>query len=171
MAWTQQGSLKGPKGDTGSTGAKGDTGAAGTPGTPGTNGTNGTNGVDGASVSIAGQVATYANLPTGLANTNADRGKGYLVDADGLLYVWTGTAFPSNGNGVEFRGPQGIKGDTGSAGAAGTPGTPGTNGTNGSNGARGATWFTGAGAPSGVSGSVAGDFYLDTQTGAYYQLS
>ena len=61
MAWTEQGSLKGPKGDTGAAstvpGPKGDTGAPGAAstvpgpkgdtGAPGTNGTNGATGVTG----------------------------------------------------------------------------------------------------------------------------
>jgi hypothetical protein len=189
MAWTQQGSLKGPKGDTGETGlqgiqgiqgVKGDKGDTGDQGVQGVQGVQGTAGVDGAGVSLAGEVATYANLPSNLTNTNADRGKGYLVTADGKLYVWTGTSFPSDGNGVDFRGTQGIqgiqgvqgvKGDTGDQGIQGVKGDTGSTGETGSAGARGTLWFSGAGAPSGVGGSQPGDFYLDTQTGTFYLLS
>jgi hypothetical protein len=32
-------------------------------------------------------------------------------------------------------------------------------------------WYMGQGSPSGISGSLPGDLYLDTQTGAVYQLS
>ena len=64
-----------------------------------------------------------------------------------------------------------IKGATGSTGSTGATGSAGSNGTNGTNGARGATWWTGSGAPGTVSGSVAGDLYLDTATGNVYTLS
>ncbi|KAA8831462.1 collagen-like protein [Bifidobacterium tissieri] len=81
-------SLKGPKGDPG---AKGE---------------------DGKGIEIAGSVATKANLPKNL--TAADAGKAYLAEDDGLLYVWSGTAFPETG--TQFKGP---KGDTGATGPAG----------------------------------------------------
>lgn len=80
-------------------------------------GNEGPAGADGAGIEIAGSVATYAALPTGLGPSDA--GKGYLVQADGLLYIWSGTAFPTNGNGVAF------KGDPGEPGAPGSPGAPG----------------------------------------------
>lgn len=113
MGWNQQFSLQGPKGDQGDPGIQGP---------KGDDGPTGPAGADGKSISIAGQVATYADLPTGL-NSTTDAGKGYLVDADGLLYVWGGTSFPAEGAGVEFRGeqgPVGAKGDTGDAGPANT---------------------------------------------------
>lgn len=45
---------------------------------------------------LSGRVATYGALPsTGLA-----AGDAYLVDADGLVYVWSGTAFPAIGGGI-----------------------------------------------------------------------
>jgi hypothetical protein len=81
MAWTQVADLTGSQGPQGPTGPQGPQGVAGPTGPAGE------------SVSIAGQVATYANLPTGL--TAADAGDGYLVDADGLLYVWGGSSFPA----------------------------------------------------------------------------
>lgn len=168
MAWTQQGSLKGPKGDTGDPGPAGSPGATGP---AGADGSNGVDGVDGASVSIAGMVPTYADLPTNLTDTLADRGDGYLVEADGLLYVWGGTSFPADGSGVQFRGPRGYTGDTGPAGATGASGADGMNGAAGADGARGSMWFTGDGVPSGISGSLPGDMYLDNQTGTYYYLS
>lgn len=76
-------------------------------------------GADGTGIEISGSVATYSALPTGLGPTDA--GKGYLVEADGLLYIWSGTAFPTNGNGVAFKGD---KGDQGLPGPAGTDGAP-----------------------------------------------
>jgi hypothetical protein len=157
-------SLKGPQGD---------------PGEPGQ---------DGTSIEIAGSVQSYADLPTTLTTANA--GDGYLVKDDGLLYMWDGDSFPANGAGVQFRGP---KGDTGSPGDPGSDGASaysiavdngfvgtqaqwlaslvGAKGDTGNTGQRGSKWFVGAGVPSGVSGSIAGDMYLDSQTGNVYQLS
>jgi hypothetical protein len=123
-------------------------------------------------VRIAGQVATYAALPTGLGPSDA--GSGYLVDADGLLYTWSGTGFPADGAGVEFRGPTGPtgpQGATGPTGATGATGSTGSTGATGATGARGATWFTGSGVPGSISGAVANDLYLDTASGDVWTLS
>lgn len=139
MPWGQVVNLRGPEGPEGPAGIQGPPGEAG------------------AGVAIAGQVATYAALPTGLGLE--DSGDGYLVDADGLLYVWSGTAFPANGAGVEFRGPEGPQGIQGATGATG------------STGPRGSRWFTGAGTPSTVVGSLVGDMYLDTTDGTVYELT
>ena len=57
------------------------------------------------------------------------------------------------------------------AGATGATGATGSAGTSGLNGVRGSQWFKGAGTPSGVGGSAAGDFYIDTVTGDVYELS
>lgn len=120
---------QGAKGDPGPAGPKGDEGAKGDPGR------------DGASVSYEGMVATYANLPTGL--TSGDQGKGWVVTADGKIYVWDGAAFPEDGAAPEFRGPVGPKGDKGDpgprgeqgiTGAKGDPGTPGATGPRGAKG-------------------------------------
>lgn len=193
MAWTQTGNLKGPKGDTGdqgpqgnqgiqgNTGPKGDKGDQGAQGIQGPQGPQGDAGVDGKSVSIAGQVATYGDLPTTL--TQADAGKGYLVEADGDLYVWSGAAFPANGSGTDFRGPQGPQGaqglqgvqgpegPKGDTGAKGDTGVQGIQGVQGPAGVRGSKWFHGAGAPGTISGALAGDSYLDTASGTVYHLT
>lgn len=132
----------------------------------GPEGAQGVAGADGAGIEIAGSVATYAALPGGLGP--GDAGDGYLVEADGLLYIWTGTAFPSNGNGVEFRGPQGTQGIQGIQGIQGVQGDAGATG---STGARGSKWFTGSGAPGTVTGSAVGDFYLDIVDGTVYELT
>ena len=68
----------------------------------------GPRGEDGVGIEIVGSVATYANLPSGLGA--GDAGKAYLVEANGLLYIWDGVQFPTEENGVEFRGPQGDQG-------------------------------------------------------------
>lgn len=128
MGWTSLTSIKGPKGDAGPTGSEGPQGIQGPPGE------------DGAGIEIAGSVAAYGDLPTTL--TAADVGDGYLVQADGKLYIWTGTEFPPNGAGVEFRGPigpQGIQGETGPTGAQGEKGDQGDRGPAGPTGETGAT--------------------------------
>lgn len=94
--------IQGPKGDQGIPGPQG---VQGVQGIQGPQGTTGTAGKDGAGVTVAGSVATYANLPTTL--TSADAGKAWLVTADGKLYVWSGSAFPANGQGANFVGPAG----------------------------------------------------------------
>lgn len=103
MAWAVSGNIRGPQGIQGPQGVQGPAGTG---------------------IAIAGDVATYADLPTTL--TSADAGKGYLVQADGLLYIWSGTAFPADGSGVEFQGPQGPKGDTGATGTTGQTGAAAT---------------------------------------------
>ncbi len=75
-------------------------------------------------------------------------------------------AWTQSGN---IKGP---KGDPGNPGADSTvPGPPGDPGDDGAPGARGSKWFTGTGAPAGVTGSVAGDMYLDTASGNVYELA
>ena len=163
MSWTVQGSLQGPKGDQGDPGA------------------------DGAGIAIAGSVATYGDLPNDL--TADDAGDGYLVEADGLLYIWSGTAFPADGSGVAFQGPAGPANTltigtvtTGSAGGSASATLSGSapnqtldmtipRGNTGTTGPRGATWFTGHGEPTTVAGSTTGDLYLDVDTGNVYTLS
>lgn len=54
------------------------------------------------SIALSGNPATYAALPTTLGTTNA--GNAYLVQADGLVYIWSGTAWPAQGAGVSLLG-------------------------------------------------------------------
>lgn len=51
------------------------------------------------SIALSGRKEDYAHLPTGLGT--ADAGKAYLVDADGLIYIWDGSAWPAQGGGVD----------------------------------------------------------------------
>lgn len=67
-----------------------------------------------------------------------------------------------------IKGPKGDKGDPGDDGAPGEPGADST--VAGPPGARGSKWFSGTGAPSGVTGSAPGDYYLDTASGDVYEL-
>lgn len=73
-----------------------------TPGVPGPAGP------DGRGLSFDGAVATYADLPTDL--DSSDSGASYFVLADSLLYVWTGTAWPADGEGAPIEGEQGPQG-------------------------------------------------------------
>ena len=128
---------KGDKGDTGSTGAAGaaatiaagstttlPAGSSATVTNSGTSsaavfnfgipkGDKGDKGDPGAGLVITGTVATYADLPSNLGPSDA--GKAYFVQADGKLYVWTGTAWPADGQGSQFEGPQGPAGEDGAA--------------------------------------------------------
>lgn len=101
----------------------------------GATGPQGPKGDDGTGISVDGTVATYADLPTGLGPD--DDGKGYYVEADGKLYIWNGTAFPADGDGVLIRGPQGLKGDTGDTGPQGPQGPAGQDGATGATGPQG----------------------------------
>jgi hypothetical protein len=165
MAWTQVVGLTGSAGPEGPQGPQGPQGPAGPTGPAGEG------------IAIAGSVATYGDLPAGLGAEDA--GDGYLVEADGLLYIWSGTAFPANGAGVEFRGPvgpagpQGEIGPTGPQGTVGPQGSVGPQGPTGDAGLRGTQIFSGVGAPGVVPGSAVGDFYIDTTPGAtvLYKLS
>jgi hypothetical protein len=64
-------------------------------------------------------VADYASLPTGLGT--GDENSGWVVAADGLVYVWDGSAFPADGSGAPFQGPPGA--DSTVPGPAGPPST------------------------------------------------
>ncbi|MDT7041206.1 hypothetical protein [Candidatus Nitronereus thalassa] len=65
-------------------------------------------------------------------------------------------------------GPQGPQGPQGVAGPVGPQGTPGPAGANGAPGANGSQWLTGNGAPA-IGDGVVGDFYLDAETGKYFE--
>ena len=107
----------GPMGPAGPSGADsvvpGPAGAAGPVGPIGPAGAAGAVGPAGAGIAIKGSVASYADLPKGL--TAADAGEAHEVQADGKLYVWSGSRWPADGAGSDFRGP---KGDVGPAGGA-----------------------------------------------------
>lgn len=65
-------------------------------------------GRDGTGVNLAGAVPTYDDLPDDLGEEDA--GKAYVVQDSGLLYVWSGWAWPTEENGATFRGEQGTPG-------------------------------------------------------------
>lgn len=78
---------------------------------------NGADGKDGQGIAIAGSVDTYADLAA--KKTTAKAGDGYLVKRgsegidDGLLYIFDGSDFPPEADGVKFQGPKGEQGDAG----------------------------------------------------------
>lgn len=74
-------------------------------------GAQGIQGPQGTGLQLQDRVATYSALPGGL-NGTTDKGKAYIVDADGLLYIWDGTAFPAQGSGLSIVGAKGDNGQT-----------------------------------------------------------
>lgn len=114
---------RGPAGEAGPAGPAGERGPAGEKGETGATGPQGPAGPAGAGLVISGSVDTYAELPSGLGPSDA--GKAYFVQADGKLYVWTGTAWPADGEGAQFEGPQGPTGATGATGQTGPAGADG----------------------------------------------
>lgn len=160
--------VTGPPGPQGERGPAGPTGPVGPPGPQGKQGIQGdqgkpgVDGKDGASVSYEGMVPTYSGLPTGLSTS--DKGKGWVVTADGRIYVWDGAKFPAEGQAPEFRGPkgdtgargpqgiQGVQGRTGATGQTGPKGEPGPQGVKGEPGPQGATGEQGIPGPVGKTG-------------------
>lgn len=160
MAWTTVGNIRGPQGPQG---LQGDPGPAGADGAEGPQGPQGIQGIQGP----AG--------PAGLEwRGDWDSGTDYVAD-DAVFHngaSWFASGDPTVGEEpteaathwqpLALQGAQGPQGDQGIQGPKGDTGTAG---------ARGSKWFTGAGAPGTVSGSLPGDMYLDTTTGDVYALS
>ena len=95
-------------------------------------------GKDGTGIELYGDgaVPTYADLPTLTAD---DGGAAMLVEATGLLYIWSGTSWTDEENGVPFQGPPGPAGPTGPVGPAGATGATGATGPAGATGPKGDT--------------------------------
>jgi hypothetical protein len=81
-------------------------------------GAKGDKGDQGSGLQLSGRVAAYANLPGGL-NGTTDKGRAWIVNADGLLYIWDGSAFPAAGAGLNLVGAKGDPGDPGGPGPTG----------------------------------------------------
>lgn len=122
--------------------AAGATGPTGATGPQGPVGATGPQGPQGTSISMKGSVPTIATLPS-VGNQVNDA---YIVDADGDLYVWSGSIWSSVG---QIVGPQGA---TGPAGATGPQGIVGATGSVGPTGPAGSTGPVGATGPQGVAG-------------------
>ena len=112
--WVNVGTIQGP---TGATGLQGVQGITGPTGQVGPTGATGSTGPQGTSISVRGTVATAGNLPP-TGNTINDA---FIVQADGDLYVWTGSAWSNVGQIIGPTGPTGpgITGPTGSQGPTG----------------------------------------------------
>lgn len=64
-----------------------------------------------------------------------------------------------------------IKGPQGDQGPQGVQGNQGIQGETGAVGTRGSLWYSGSGAPGTIPGALAGDLYLDTNTGDVYTFA
>ena len=77
---------------------------------------------------LAGWVPTYPDLEY---LDDLEQGKAYLVTDENMLYIWSGDAFPPQGEGLDPRGftgeqgPQGLQGIQGEQGIQGVKGDPG----------------------------------------------
>lgn len=98
----------------------------------GAGGLQGLPGPAGAGLKIDGSVDTYSELPHHLVPEDA--GVAYFVQEDGLLYVWSGTKWPEEGEGAQFQGPRGVQGIQGEQGVPGEPGADGEPGPRGPDG-------------------------------------
>lgn len=98
----------------------------------GAGGLQGLPGPAGAGLKIDGSVDTYSELPHHLVPEDA--GVAYFVQEDGLLYVWSGTKWPEEGEGAQFQGPRGVQGIQGEQGVPGEPGADGEPGPRGPEG-------------------------------------
>lgn len=145
-------------------------------------GPKGDKGEDGKGISIAGSVATQADLPANL--TAADAGKAFLAKDSGLLYIWDGSAW---GDGVQFKGDKGDKGEPGVTSATavslepgatptasvangvlalgipkGAQGAKGDPGAKGADGARGNVITASDQDPTGTANGKAGDMHFNS---------
>lgn len=114
----------GPQGITGPTGSQGIQGITGPTGATGDTGPTGPQGNPASPVNLLGSKNLIADLPT-TGNTLNDA---WIVQEDGDLYYWNGTAWISLGQIVGPQGPQGPQGITGPTGAQGITGPTGSAG-------------------------------------------
>lgn len=144
--WTLTGNLEGPQGPTG---------AQGTPGS-------GVNwrGTWDAGTAYATDDGVEHQGSAWIANQATVAGDEPGVSTKWDLWVAKGDTGP--------QGPAGADGATGPQGPQGDPGPTGPTGPQGPAGEDGSTWHDGNGAPGGGTG-VVGDFYLDNDTGDYYE--
>ena len=134
--WIEAGALIGPTGATGAAST-----VTGPQGPIGPTGAQGATGPQGTAINLKGSVANVGLLPTGPNFVN----DAYVVDADGDLYVWNGTAWYGVGQIVGPQGPvgpTGATGDTGPRGVSGAASTvPGPTGATGATGPKGGVTY------------------------------
>lgn len=99
----------------------------------------GEKGADGAGISIAGSEETYNDIVRKHTSSNTTNGDAYLAKDTGLLYIYA-DGWPSQSEGVQFKGDKGDQGPTGPAGPAGY--TP----------VKGVDYFDGEAGPQGPAG-------------------
>lgn len=200
MAWAVIGNIKGPVGPTGPTGVVGPTGPIGATGPVGPAVFNPRGAWTNALTIAIGDVVTWGGSsyyatathaaasnqpPTG---TTADPGTDDLAVNAGWAYLAvqgapgatgpTGVTGPVGPTGITGAtgvtggaGATGATGVTGAVGPTGVTGATGVTGGVGATGVRGAKWYTGHGAPGTIGGQLAGDQYLDLDTGDVYSFS
>ena len=148
--------ITGPEGSTGPIGPEGSTGPTGLMGPTGPTGPQGATGPQGTSINLKGTVPTVGDLPS----TGNQPNDAYIVEADGDLYVWDGSAWDNVGQIVGptgppgSTGPTGVEGPTGATGPDGVTGPIGPTGPQGEQGATGITGPVGATGPTGIQGPV-----------------
>jgi len=108
----------------------------------GPQGPTGPTGPQGAGINFKGQVATYADLPTGPSVNDT-----YETLDTGFFWVWNGSAW------IDLGALQGPSGATGATGPSGHVGPTGPSGPQGPIGATGPSGFVGERGASGVSGA------------------
>jgi Collagen triple helix repeat (20 copies) len=128
-------------------GTPGPQGVPGPAGPTGPVGSTGAIGPPGPSVTIKGSVPTVGDLPP-----SATINDGYIVEADGHLYIWNGTAWTNAGAIVGPPGPVGAQGPTGPQGPAGAQGVAGPVGQTGAQGQAGPVGAAGAPGVQGIAG-------------------
>lgn len=157
-------------------GPTGPTGPPGNAGNPGPTGPTGPTGADGTGVNIVGTVSDVGSLPG-----SAQPGDGYIVQSNGHLYVWSGTAWVDAGTILGPTGPTGpigAAGPTGPTGPQGVVGSIGPTGPTGTQGPQGPQGITGEGirilgevaTPGNLppTGNTPGDAYIVTSDGNLY---
>lgn len=185
MAWAQQGNIRGPEGPAGAAGAQGAQGVQGPAGPAGLTWRGAWANANAYAVNdavswggstyfaTAGHAANANQPPTG--TTAAPGADDTAVNAGWAVLSLEGAQGPQGIQGpagpAGAAGAQGAQGIQGPAGAAGVAGPQGAQGPAGTNGARGSQWYTGHGAPGAIGGVLAGDQYLDLDTGNVYTFA
>jgi hypothetical protein len=145
--------IQGIQGNTGEQGPRGFTGNVGEQGPQGDPGQKGDTGEQGVSVTLLGSVDIVGNLPV-----TANAGEGWIVQADGDLYLWNTISSAWNNIG-QIVGPQGDAGPAGPRGFTGNVGAEGPQGIQGEQGPQGDPGPAGADGAQGEPGADGASAY------------